>query len=586
MSANQDEEQEATAGGVPAPSSTERIKLASDGLRGTLAPTIASDATHFGDDDAVLLKFHGIYQQDDRDKRVKRGEQNEPAWQMMIRLTIPGGVLTADQYLALDALADRLGNGTLRITTRQSIQYHGVLKKNLKPLIAEINSTLLTTIAACGDVSRNVMASPEPIDDEAHRDVLRVANEIALELRPQTGAYFEIWLDGERVTDSRDNEPVYGDSYLPRKYKVGVALDTDNSIDVYSYDCGLVGVTEHGRVVGYNVLAGGGFGMTHNKANTFARVASTIGFVEPQHATAAVRAVCEIYRDEGNRSDRKHARLKYLVEQWGVERFAAELQRRVAFEVRPPANVPAPLQKDYLGVHPQGNGKFYAGVFVQSGRVADRGDQRARSAFRAFVERARPGVRLTPMQSILFTDLSASDVTLLHDTLRAHGVPAAEEIGTVTRHSMACPALPTCGLSLAESERALPDVLKVLEAEFTRLGIQDIPLTVRMTGCPNGCARPYNADIGFVGRRPGVYHVFVGGGLRGDRLADLFASDVKVDQLLPSLQPLLERYSRERRSHEGLSDFYHRARGSASTRTLLTGQEKPSGGFFLPVLPS
>ena len=563
-----------------APSDVERIKLASKGLRGGLRQAAISEASHFDDDDAVVLKFHGVYQQDDRDQRVKRGEPRERAWQMMIRLTIPGGILTAGQYLALDALADRLGNGTLRITTRQSIQYHGVLKGNLKPLLASIHESLLTTIAACGDVSRNVMACPAPIDDEVHRHVQEVARGIALDLRPRTAAYFEIWLDGERVIDSREaEEPVYRGSYLPRKFKVGVAIDTDNSVDIFSYDCGLIALTDGGRVRGYNLVAGGGFGMTHQKASTFARLASTIAFVDAEHAVAAVRAVCELYRDEGNRSDRKHARLKYLVESWGVERFRDELQQRVSFTLHRPAPLSPSVQQDYLGVHAQGDGRVFAGVFVQNGRVADRGSVRTRSAFREIVATLHPGVRLTPMQSILFTDLTESDAVTLRRILAAHGVRGERAISNVVRYSMACPALPTCGLALAESERALPDVLSQLEAEMDRLGAADEPLTVRMTGCPNGCARPYNADIGFVGRRPGVYHVFVGGGLRGDRLADLFAADVKTEQLVPTLRPLLERYASERLPSESIGDFYQRVLGRDTPRHLLTGSEKPTAAL-------
>ncbi|MGH7654306.1 MAG: NADPH-dependent assimilatory sulfite reductase hemoprotein subunit [Gemmatimonadaceae bacterium] len=566
-----------------APSATELIKRASRALRGGLSDSVVSDAPSFSDEDATLLKFHGLYQQDDRDQRVKRGEAREPAWQMMVRLSIPGGVLTPDQYLALDTLADRLGNGTLRLTTRQSIQFHGVLKRNVKALLAEINGVLLTTIAACGDVSRNVMASPAPIDDETHRAVQRVAREIALELRPQTRAYYEIWLDGERITDSQAEEPLYGESYLPRKFKVGVALDTDNSVDIYSYDCGLVAITRDGEVLGYNLMAGGGFGMTHNKAATFARIATPIAFVRPEHAIAAVRAVCEIYRDEGNRSDRKQARLKYLIEQWGVERFTDELRRRVAFTLAAPASVPAPAQHDYLGLNSQGNGRSFIGVFVQSGRIVDRDGERTRTAFREIVATVRPGVRLTPMQSVLFTDLAAADVVTVQRILKAHGVRAAGELGRVVRHSMACPALPTCGLALAESERALPAVLDDLERELQRLSLAEVALTVRMTGCPNGCARPYNADIGLVGRRAGVYHVFVGGGLRGDRLADLFAGDVPVDQLVPALRPLLERFAAERRLDEGLGDFYQRIVGRDAPRRILTGREKPTAPLVAAV---
>jgi sulfite reductase (ferredoxin) len=413
-----------------------------------------------------------------------------------------------------------------------------------------------------------------------HRAVQHVARGIAEELKPRTRAYYEVWLDGERVTDSRDDEPVYGDTYLPRKFKTGVAIDTDNSVDIYSYDCGLMAITSGHRVLGYNLLVGGGFGMTHNKASTFARVATEIAFVEPQYAVAAVRAVCEIFRDEGNRSDRRHARLKYLVEQWGVERFTEELRRRAPFALRPPREIPAPVQRDYVGVHAQGDGRYFMGVFVRNGRVADVGGDRTRSAFREIARTLAPGVRLTPMQSVIFTDLAEPDVAAVESILGSHGVRAPHSLSNVERYSMACPALPTCGLALSDAERALPDVIASLQSVFATLGVGDVPLTVRMTGCPNGCARPYNADIGFVGRRPGVYHVFVGGGLSGNRLGDLFAADVKVTELVSTLRPFLERYAQERHASESLGDFYQRAVGAATPRRLLTGHEQPTGALF------
>jgi sulfite reductase (ferredoxin) len=566
--------------GTGGPSAVERIKLASDWLRGGLQQAAVSGTSNFEESDVQLLKFHGVYQQDDRDQRVKRGEPREKAWQMMIRLTIPGGVITPEQYLALDTFADRFGNGTLRLTTRQSIQYHGVLKGKLKPLIAEVNAALLTTIAACGDVSRNVMASPAPIDDAPHRAVQQLARDIALTLRPKTGAYFEIWLDGERVGDSRDDEPVYGASYLPRKFKVGVAIDTDNSIDVHSYDCGLIAVTDQGNVRGYNLLVGGGFGMTHNKPTTYARIASSVAFVAPEHAISVVRAVCELYRDEGDRSNRKHGRIKYLIEEWGVERFTAALQSRVDFRLELPAALPESVPNDFLGVHEQGDGRVFYGLFVQSGRIADIADDRTRSAIREIVETLRPGVRLTPAQSILFTDLDPSAIPVIERVLAAHGVRVVEALSNAVRYSMACPAMPTCGLALAESERVLPSLLLKLEDELTQLDLAGVPLTVRMTGCPNGCARPYNADIGIVGRRPGVYNVFVGGTIRGNRLADLFAADVRIDNIPDALRPLLERFAQDRNPDEGLGDFYQRIVGRTEPRRLLTGQEKPTAALL------
>ncbi len=560
-------------------SHVEEIKRTSDGLRGGLRAAAVSRETHFEESDAALLKFHGVYQQDDRDQRVKRGEPRAKAWQMMVRLTIPGGILTADQYLHLDALADRLGNGTLRLTTRQSIQYHGVQKGRLKPLIASVNDALLSTLASCGDVSRNVMASPTPLRDGIHDVVQQVARDIARELQPRTGAYHEIWLDGERVSDSRDAEPVYGDAYLPRKFKIGVSTDRDNSVDILSYDCGLVAITDgppSARIRGFNLVVGGGFGITHQQAATFARLATAVAFVAPGDAVAAVRAVCELYRDHGNRENRKRARLKYLVESWGAERFVSELGTRVPFPLEAPVDVRPGVQHDYLGVHAQGDGRWYLGIFVQNGRILDRTGRRQRTAIRAIVRELESGVRITPMQSLIFTDLTDAGVRRAHEIFAEHGVRQRNALPPALRHSMACPALPTCGLALADAERALPGVIESLDQAIARLGVDDTPLVVRMTGCPNGCARPYSADVGFVGRRPGVYHVFVGGGIHGDRLADLFAADVPLESLVETLTPLLERWARHRTTGEPLGDFYQRVMGRREPRRLLTGRELPT----------
>jgi len=566
-------------------SKVEATKRASHALRGTIASTLADSTTKtFSDDDQVLLKFHGIYQQDDRDTR--RSEDGK-TYSLMIRLRLPGGILTDAQWLRLDELADTYGNGTLRLTTRQSIQYHGVLKDN---------QALISTIAACGDVGRNVMAPAAPFADGPHREAQRIADEISRALIPATKAYHEIWLDGEAVefesgasgAGAMDVEPLYGPQYLPRKFKVGVALDTDNSVDIYSYDCGLVGIVEGGRIVGFNVLVGGGLGMTHNKPDTFARLATPVGFVQPEFAVDAVRTVAAIFRDHGNRSDRRHARIKYLIEAWGAERFAAEIRARVKWEVaeaRSPESLPKPREHDYLGSHEQGDGKWFYGVFVESGRVLDRnGGPWYRSAFREIVRRFRPGVRLTPMQSILFTDLAPEATAEVVAILRQHAIKTVEELSHARRWSMACPALPTCGLALADSERVLPSVIDGLEAEIESLGVGDVPLTIRMTGCPNGCARPYNADIAFVGRKPGVYHVFVGGGLAGDRFADLYAADVSIGNFVAVLRPLLVRYRDERRSGEALGDFYQRvlpaSQERGQPRRILTGKEAPTQQFI------
>ncbi len=559
-------------------SKIEAIKLSSSGLRGSIANTLASDATHFDETETQLLKFHGIYQQDDRDLRVANRKAGlEKAWSLMVRLNIPGGALTAAQWLDLDQLADTHANGTLRITTRQSIQFHVVAKRNLPGLIREINNALLTTLAACGDVQRNVMACPAPIDDEPHNAVRALVAEITRALLPRTGAYHEIWLDGERILTSRDeSEDFYGEAYLPRKFKTGVALDTDNCVDIYSYDCGLVGLTEDSRLIGFNLLAGGGFGMTHRKPDTIARLASSIGFVPRERAVDAVRAVAAIFQDHGNREDRRHARLKYLLESWGVERFRAAVNDRLDGALEPSRPMRAPRQRDHLGPHEQGDDRHFFGVFVQNGRVRDTEESRQRTAFRQIAAELSPSVHLTPMQSILFGNLTSEQIDRLVEILREHHVPTEDRLTNARRYSMACPALPTCGLALAESERVAPAVFDAIADELSRLGLGDLDLNIRMTGCPNGCARPYNADIGLVGRKPGVYHVYVGGGLAGDRLADLYAADVAIDTVVETLRPLLERFRNERRKGEALGEFYQRLLHRKGPRTLLTGDESPT----------
>ena len=559
-----------------AESKNEGIKRQSQHLRGTIAETLASDATRFDETDVQLLKFHGTYQQDDRDHRRARGADEEKSYSFMARLTIPGGVLTAGQYLGLDTIADQHANGTLRITTRQGIQYHGVLKGDLKPAIAGINQLLSTTLAASGDVERNVMACPAPVNDAAHDAVMAAARGVAEELRPATRAYHEIWLDGERQISTQEEEPFYGDLYLPRKFKTAIALSTDNCVDIYSHDVGLIAIVEGGRLRGFNLLVGGGLGMTHNKGDTMARLADPLVFVETDNAVEAARTVAAIFRDHGNRADRRHARLKYLVAEWGLEKFREEFTRRVSFPVAHPVQLPAPHYHDHLGKNAQPDGQWFLGVFVQSGRIADTAEHKLKRALREVVARYQPGVRFTPQQNVLLTDLSEIEVDEIETILRDHGVRAVAEMSQVRRNSLACPALPTCGLAVAESERYFPSVLAALEAELETLGLDQEPITVRMTGCPNGCARPYTADIAFVGRSLERYHIYVGGRLTADRVADLYDADVKSDDLMSRLRPLLTRWASERTSDEGLGDFYQRIVGNDTPRRFITGREKPT----------
>ena len=557
-------------------SKVESAKRQGRHLRGTIAEQLHDGGSHFEGDDVTLLKFHGTYQQDDRDARKRRDESAEKAFAFMVRVALPAGALDADQYLALEEVADRWANGTLRVTTRQGFQFHGVLKRGLKATIAEVNHHLMTTLAACGDVSRNVMGCPAPVDDEVHQAVRAAARGIAERLRPASKAYHEIWLDGEKQVSTEEEEPFYGDVYLPRKFKTGVALATDNCVDIWSQDVGLVAIANGRTITGFNVLVGGGLGMTHHKADTTARLAQPLGFVTTEHAVEAVRIVASIFRDHGNRADRRHARLKYLLAEWGMERFRAEFARRAEFPLAPPVELPSLPYHDHLGRHRQPDGRWFYGVFVQSGRITDTGGQRLKTALHEIVVRLRPGVRLTGQQNVLLTDLDDAGVKAVEATLRAHGVTPAQELSAARRFSMACPALPTCGLAVADSERAIPELLDRFEAELSALGLRDEPLTIRMTGCPNGCARPYTADIAFVGRSLGLYNVYVGGGLGGDRVVDLFRADVRLDELVDAVRPLLVRWAAERARGEGLSDFYQRLVGRTERRTSISGREEPS----------
>jgi sulfite reductase (ferredoxin) len=558
-------------------SKAEVTKRDSRHLRGTIAEALASEATHFEGGDKGLLKFHGTYQQDDRDLRHENRKKGvEEAYQFMVRCAIPAGVVTADQYLGLDALSDEYGSGSLRVTTRQGFQLHGVIKKNLKATIAGINHTLLTTISACGDVERNVMTCPAPLHDEAHVTLRRIAREIAVQLRPATRAYHEIWLDGEKALSTEQEEPFYGDVYLPRKFKTAIALADDNCVDVYNDDAGLIAVLEGSRIVGYNVLVGGGMGMTHGKADTVARLGEPLGFVAPDHVVEAVRTMCAIFRDHGNREDRRHARIKYLINDWGIERFREEFRKRALFDLHDWRPIPRPVFHDHLGRNRQDNGKWFYGVFVENGRIIDRDGLRIKTALREIVKTYRPGLRLTPHQNVLLTDLDGAAIDGIERTLIEHGVTPVTQLSAARRYSMACPALPTCGLAMSESERLMPTVVDMFETELIALGMRDEPITLRMTGCPNGCARPYTADIAFVGRRPDVYHVYVGGGMEGDRVVDLYAADVKTDDLVPTLRPLLQSWAKNRRHGENLSDFYQRLLKRDKPRQGITGRETPT----------
>ncbi len=543
-------------------SAVEQVKQESHGLRGEIAAQLAQDTSHFSDAAAQLLKFHGTYQQEDRDRRrERRGTDAEPAHQLMVRCKIPGGALTGQQYLAIDELADRYGNGTLRVTTRQGNQFHGVIKRDLKATIRAVNDVLVTTLGACGDVVRNIVSCPAPLADGLREEVLRVARHLSDRLLPRTRAYHEIWLDGQAVTagaEQEEAEPIYGTRYLPRKFKVAFAFPDDNCCDLHSNDLGFLVVADAGRLVGFNVLVGGGMGRTHGKTDTYPRLADPLAFVETGEVVEVAEAIVKVQRDHGNRSDRRHARLKYLLDARGLEWFGEQVERQLGRSLARAAAVEVSGIEDHLGWHEQGHGRSFLGVFVENGRICDRVEYRLRSALRRVLKTVRGNARFTPQQNVLLTDIRNRHVKLVDEILADHGVASDRMLSTVRRWSIACPALPTCGLALAEAERALPDVIAGLERELALLGLENAALTVRMTGCPNGCARPYTADLAFVGRSLNKYGVFVGGSMLGTRLGTLYADLVARERLVATVRPLLERYRDERVNDERFGDFVHR----------------------------
>jgi sulfite reductase (ferredoxin) len=541
--------------GSGAGSANEAIKLRANHLRGSIAQDLAAPSGSFAEDEVQLLKFHGTYQQDDRDeRRVRKAAGLEKEHQFMVRSRIPGGALDAKQYLVHDELAARYGNATLRLTTRQGIQLRGVLKRDLHATIRAINDALLSTLAACGDVNRNVMACPAPAADPAHARAQEFARRIAERLAPRSRAYHEIWLDGEKL-DAPEEEPVYGATYLPRKFKIGVAFPGDNCVDAYTQDLGFVAEMAGGELAGFTVLAGGGMGSTHGKRETFPRLGTPLCFARPDEVLDVAEAVVTIFRDYGDRNNRKHARMKYVIEECGIEWFRAELERRMGRPVEAPRAVRFERVEDHLGWHRQSDGAWYLGIYVENGRVVDRPASLLRTALRTAMQRFSPGVRLTGQQNVLLTNLPESARAGVDALFADHGVVTDPEALGLRRRAMACPALPTCGLAVAEAERALPALVRSIERELAQFGLASEPIDIRMTGCPNGCARPRMGDIGIVGRSLGIYDLFLGGDRTNSRLNQLFAQGVREEAIVSTLRPIFERWQRERLDGESLGDF-------------------------------
>lgn len=556
---------------APKPSAVEGHKGESRQLRGTIALQMAEGHDHFGETDKSLIKFHGFYQQDDRDARKVRSK-DAPAklYIFMVRCKIPGGKVTAEQYLAVDQLTDKYANGSLRITSRQGFQFHGVRMPGLKAIIADINKTLLTTLGACGDVNRNVMAVAAPFVSPIYTQLQSTADRLAAHFAPRSGAYHEIWLDDEKVAGGEDPaiEPIYGKLYLPRKFKIGLALPDDNSVDVFAQDLGLLAIHQDGKILGFNMLVGGGMGMTHGNASTFPYLGKPICFVTPEQVQDGAEAVVKLFRDHGNRSDRKRARIKYLVHDWGVEKFREMLATYLPFSLVLPRDVKVDGFPLHLGWHPQGDGKYFYGISVENGRIKDDGTCRLKTALRTLVETFRTRVRLTPMQDIILCDLPETALPTIEKVLAEHAVTTQRSL--VRQHSMACPAIPTCGLAITEAERVLPDLIDHIDAVIAKLGLEHEPIGVRMTGCPNACVRTYQSDIGIVGRSGDKYTVFVGGNLIGSRLAFLLKDLVPLDQIASTLEVLLTKYRDERQPKEGFGDFCTRL-GEDAARAMVGG---------------
>ena len=538
----------------------EEIKAAIPTLAGTIAATLADPAAdHFSEDDNQFLKFHGSYQQDDRDLR-KTGKK----YIMMIRGRIPGGVMTAKQYGVFDALASQYGNNTLRITTRQSIQFHGVVKNNFRAVVKAINESLLSTLAACGDVNRNVLAPPTPAYTPAREAVFADAHQVAMALAPQTKAYHAIWIDGVQL----DNEvpenknfvdPLYGKTYLPRKFKIAFVIPPVNDLDVYTNCLGLIAVIENDRLIGYNLCVGGGQGRSHGNEATYPRLADVIGFFPREKIVDVAKAVLTIHRDFGDRTERKHARLKYVVAERGVEFIRNEVNQRAGLTLSPIRPYQFTTTQDLLGWRQAVDGSWFLGLYVSMGRVKDNGGQKMKTALRHVADAFQNiEFRLTANQNLILANVSETDKHPINMLLAAYGVKTENQTSVVKAAAMACPSMPTCGLGLAESERALPGMLDRLEALLAEAGLAGEEIIIRSTGCPNGCARPYMAEIAFVGKAPGRYQVWLGGDTTGTRLNRVWKDVIKEADLETEFRPVFTRFAQERVVGERFGDWCQR----------------------------
>ncbi|MEB6171155.1 NADPH-dependent assimilatory sulfite reductase hemoprotein subunit [Staphylococcus pseudoxylosus] len=540
----------------------ERIKTDSDYLRGSIVEGLADRVTGaIAEEDTKLLKFHGSYMQDDRDIRDERRKQKlEPAYSFMIRVRAPGGASTADQWIAMDDIANTYANNTIKLTTRQAFQFHGILKHNLKQTMQDINQSLLDTLAACGDVNRNVMCNPNPYQSDVHSEVNQIASDISRHLSPKTQAYHEIWLDGEKVLDTSDEEPepIYGKTYLPRKFKIGIAVPPSNDIDVYSQDIGLIAILENDELVGFNITVGGGMGMKHGDTATYPQVGRLIGYFPKEEVVDVCEKILTVQRDYGNREVRTNARFKYTVDRLGVDWIKNEINNRLGWKLEEPRPYHFDDNGDRYG-WTEGSGQWHYTLFVQNGRVKDTEEYKLKTALRKIAEIHTGDFRLTPNQNLVIANVSADKKPEIEKIIAEYGITDGENYTGLRRNSMACVAFPTCGLAMAESERYLPSLISKIENLLDEAGLNEEEITIRMTGCPNGCARPALAEIAFIGKGPGKYNMYLGGGFTGDRLNKIYKENIGEAEILESLKPILIQYAKERTEGEHFGDFVVRA---------------------------
>lgn len=544
----------------------EGIKTQSDYLRGTILEGLSDHSTgSISADDQQLTKFHGLYQQDDRDVRNERRRHRlDKAYSFLARIGLPGGVATPEQWLVVDDLANYCAFNTLKLTTRQAFQLHGILKSNLKNVIQSVTDVAMSTLAACGDVNRNTMSTPNPLASEVHEEVQKIAESIDAYLKPQTASYSEIWLDGKKLASMEPRshgmggdevEPLYGKTYLPRKFKIAIAIPPQNDVDVFAHCLGFIAIVEEGKLVGFNVTVGGGMGMTHGNEKTFPRLADVIAFAKPEQVVDVAEKIVAIQRDFGDRVERAHARFKYTVEDKGKEFILKELEKRLGYDLEPPRDYTFTQTGDRMGWSQRADGNWNLGLFIEGGRIVDLKGKAMKTGMRLIAESGKCTFRLTPNQNVILADIAEEDKEVIDALVAQYGLDDYTAASGMRRNQIACVSLPTCGLALAESERYLPTLVTALEETLEEAGLQNDEIIIRSTGCPNGCGRPYLGEIGLVGKVPGKYNLYLGAGFDGERLNKLYRTSLTHEEIVSELRPILLDYAKEREEEERFGDF-------------------------------